>query len=67
MRLRELFGKRARERRESREISLRGMGRRLGVRHSYVAQIEKGEHAPTLDTVERVAEALGVPPHSLLR
>lgn len=31
-----------------------------------IRNVERGTHKPTLDTIEKLADALGVPVHSLL-
>lgn len=40
---------------------------RLGCSKSYVTNICSGRRSPTLDTVDRIASALGVEPWQLLR
>lgn len=46
--------------REDRRISIAEVGRRAGVSKQTVASIESGDGNPTVDTIERLAAALGV-------
>jgi ribosome-binding protein aMBF1 (putative translation factor) len=56
------FGLWLREIRESRSISLRGLGQQAGLNYSYIARLEQGKHvAPSRETVICLARALGVP------
>lgn len=48
-------------------LSQTDLTRRLGVSHGYVSAIERGRKNLTLQSVERLAEALGVDPADLLR
>lgn len=46
--------------REARGLSQRQLGERIGTTQSAVARLEAGGSPPSLSTLERVAEALGV-------
>lgn len=52
--------------RVSRGIGLREFARLSGVSSPRIVAIESGKHAPTLDTVEKIAALLGVDPLKLL-
>lgn len=52
--------------REDRGLSLAEIGRRAGLSKQTVASIESGEGNPTVDTVERLAAALGVSIRALM-
>lgn len=67
--LREIFASRVRHFRALRRISQRAFGQRFNppVSAPYICAMEKGEHNPTLDQVEKVAKALNVDPKKLLR
>jgi transcriptional regulator with XRE-family HTH domain len=39
----------------------------LGIHRTYLGGLERGERNVTLQTVERLADRLGVDPHDLLR
>lgn len=41
-------------------LSQRALAERLGVRQPVVARLELGEHNPSLDTLRRLSEALGM-------
>jgi transcriptional regulator with XRE-family HTH domain len=47
--------------REAQRSSLRELAARAGVSPSYLAHIERGEKTPRRPTVNRIAQALGVP------
>ena len=49
-------------RRRLREIGMTQteLARQLGTSHAYVSNMLSGKHAPTTDTIERVAKILGV-------
>lgn len=41
--------------------------RKLGIDRAYISTIESGKPNPTLSTIERIADALGVSVNELLR
>ena len=59
------IGGRVRERRQRRGWVIEELARKTGLSKAYISQIETGKAAPSLATVERLAEALGVPLPSL--
>ena len=54
------LGVQVRSLRESCGVSQTELARRMGVKQPVVARIEAGGFQPRIDTLERVAEALGV-------
>lgn len=54
-------GKRVRQIRESKNISLSALARKIGVSKSLISQVETGEVLPSLSTLEKIALALDVP------
>jgi transcriptional regulator with XRE-family HTH domain len=60
------IGKRLRELREARGLSQRGFGQRSGLARCYVSQVENGHKIPTLRTLEKWAEALGIELYEIL-
>lgn len=53
--------------REKKGISLRELAEKAGwSSHSGIAQIIKGKTSPRMDTIERIAKALDVPPIILI-
>src|SRR5580765_6726146 len=56
--LRSDLGKRLREARESKEIGLRELARRLGVSASLISQIETGKTEPSINTLFAIVSEL---------
>ena len=48
------------------KLSQSALAKRIGVSISYVSMLERGQRSPPLETVEKVAKALGVAPTALL-
>jgi transcriptional regulator with XRE-family HTH domain len=63
------FGKRVRETRLGLDppVSQEALADLAGVHRTYISHLELGKGAPTLDTIVRVASALGVDPAELVR
>lgn len=53
--------------REQRKMSQATLAEKAGVSREYIARLETGHHDPPLSTVEKLAEALGVPIARLLK
>jgi transcriptional regulator with XRE-family HTH domain len=53
------FSERLREMRRARGLSQHDLARSAGVDPAYVGRLERGERAPGIDLVERLARALG--------
>ncbi|WP_045258355.1 helix-turn-helix domain-containing protein [Microbacterium hydrocarbonoxydans] len=64
--LRSVLGAQLRELRRSRGLTQEGLAEELGVTPRYLAGIERGERNLTLDSVDALADQLGVEPLSLL-
>lgn len=60
-------GKRLRELREERRISLRELGRLSGMSVNALSQIERGMTSPSVSTLYRLVDALGVPITAIFR
>ena len=58
--LKTLLGAKVRELRLSRRLSQEGLAEQLGMSARYLAGIERGERNLTLDSVDALAEQLGV-------
>ena len=54
-------GKRIRERRHSRPLTLKQLANRTGLSVSLISQIELGKSAASMSTLHKLAAALGVP------
>lgn len=64
--LKTLLGAKVRELRLSRRLSQEGLAEELGMSARYLAGIERGERNLTLDSVDALAEQLGVESQTLL-
>ncbi len=60
------IGKRLRELREAKRLSLGDIERRSGLLRSYISRVEGGYTAPSLSALEKFAKALEVEPYQLL-
>src|SRR5690606_8196441 len=54
------LGRRLREEREKRGVSVRGLARDVGVSASMVSQIETGKSQPSVSTLYAITTALGI-------
>jgi transcriptional regulator with XRE-family HTH domain len=55
------LGGRVRSLRRQRGLTLKALGRRAGLSHPFLSQVERGLARPSVASVERIADALGVP------
>jgi transcriptional regulator with XRE-family HTH domain len=55
------LGARVRELRQDRGLTLKALGRRAGLSHPFLSQLERGLARPSVGSVERIASALDVP------
>lgn len=62
----ETIGARVRDTRHAQELTREQLAARAGVTHSTVYRIERGTNRPNLDTLFKLAGALGVDPKWLL-
>ena len=65
-RMAQIVGKRVREFRRTQALSQREMARRLNVPRTYLSKVENCKVLPTVGTLYRLADALGVQVHHLL-
>jgi transcriptional regulator with XRE-family HTH domain len=67
MTLEQLVTQNLRAARMQKKLSQEALAAKAGVSVSYVSMLERGERNPPLDTLEALANALGVAPLSLLQ
>ena len=60
MEIKKRFGLAVREQRKRLNVSQEELAMRIGADQAYVSRIEAGQMNVTLDTVEQIADALGI-------
>ena len=55
-----------REQRRVADLSLRELAALTSISNAYLSQVERGLHQPSLSVLRAIAQALGLPPASLL-
>jgi transcriptional regulator with XRE-family HTH domain len=60
------LGKRIRDWRTRRGLTQEELAHRAGLDYSYINQIENGRRNPSVQTIDRIARALGVTANDLL-
>src|SRR5688572_22189122 len=63
--LRVAFGRRVRAIRQERELSQETLAERAGLHWTYISGVERGQRAPSLDVLGRIANGLAVTPAEL--
>ncbi len=63
----EVDGRRLRELRVERALSLRALGERSGVAYDTINKLELGQRPARLSTIRKLADALGVEPRELMK
>lgn len=66
MSLREKFARNILKHRAQKKLSQPQLAKKAGVCTSYVSMLERNQRAAPLDTVEKIAKALGVSPLKML-
>lgn len=62
----QVIGERVRRERRERNWTLADLSSRTGIRVPNLSRLERGKHTPSLDTLEKVAEAFGLPVAALI-
>ncbi len=52
--------------RSKKKLSQKALADKVGISVSYVSMLERGQRSPPLETIEKMAKALGVTPANLL-
>lgn len=60
MELHKDLGAKIRELREEKKLTLRQLGIQTELDHSYIGKIERGKASPSIETLEKIADALDV-------
>ena len=66
MRMRRVFAERLKALRHAQSLSQEGLAEAAGLDRSYVSLLENERYSVSLDTIEKLADVLGVAPHELL-
>ena len=65
-RLKHAFGTVVRECRRERKLSQEQLGFEAGLTRNFISLVELGQRSPTLDTIEALAQALGISASALI-
>jgi transcriptional regulator with XRE-family HTH domain len=60
------FAANVRKLRAKKSLSQKVLADKIGISVSYVSMLERGQRSPPLETIEKMAKALGVTPAALL-
>jgi len=60
------FAANVRRLRGKKKLSQKALADKVGISVSYVSMLERGQRSPPLETIEKMAKALGVTPAALL-
>jgi transcriptional regulator with XRE-family HTH domain len=60
------FASNVRRLRSKKKLSQKALADKVGISVSYVSMLERGQRSPPLETIEKMAKALSVPPATLL-
>lgn len=60
------FAANVRRLRAKKKLSQKALADKVGISVSYVSMLERGQRSPPLETIEKMAKALGVTPAALL-
>ena len=60
LKYRKIFGETIRTRRKALDMSQEKLAEKAELHHNYIGEIERGEKAATIDTIMKIAKALGV-------
>lgn len=67
MRLRDVFARNLRRARQAKSLSQEALAHDADVDRTYISSLERGTYAASIDTVEKLANVLGIEPDELLR
>ena len=64
--LQEILGKNIRLARAAKGLSQEDLADLTGLDRTYISGVERGVRNPSIKVLQRIAEGLGIPPHTLL-
>ena len=67
MDIREVFGRNLRRSRHAKGLSQEALAHEIDMDRTYISSLERGQYSASIDTVAKLARALGVEPDELLR
>ncbi|MBB3236693.1 helix-turn-helix domain-containing protein [Phyllobacterium endophyticum] len=67
MDIREIFARNLRTLRQAKDLSQEELAHRAGIDRTYISALERNVYNPSIDVVERLANALGVEAAELLK
>jgi transcriptional regulator with XRE-family HTH domain len=65
--IRTKFGKRLRRLRRMQDVTQEQLSEKSGVSSDFISQLERGLNSPSLDTIQKLADGLGVPIEELFK
>ncbi len=67
MRLRDVFARNLRRTRQAQKLSQEALAHDADIDRTYISSLERGTYAASIDTIEKLADVLGIEPDELLR
>lgn len=67
MDIREVFGRNLRRSRHAKGLSQEALAHEIDMDRTYISSLERGQYSASIDTIAKLARALGVEPDELLR
>jgi len=64
---RKILGQTIRARRKKARVTQERLAEKANLHHNYIGEIERGEKAATIDTLVKIAKALGIRARDLLK
>lgn len=67
MSIRDIFAQNLKDLRQQRDMSQEALAHEADIDRTYVSALERGLYSATIDTLEAIAQALGVEPYELIK
>lgn len=65
MKLKKILGKNVKYHRYKKNFTQEQLAELLEVSTNYIGRLERGQHSPSLEKIEKISNTLGVKPHEL--